>query len=62
MVSRAYIQDEVEDIRLTVLSDRAHGVSSQQDGQMEVFMNTDCWKTYLIVALIRFDIKADLLL
>ena len=42
MVSRAYIQDEVEDIRLTVLSDRAHGVSSRQDGQMEVFMNTEC--------------------
>lgn len=34
MVRAAYIEDELS--RLVLVSDRAHGVSSQADGQLEV--------------------------
>lgn len=34
MVRAAYIQDDLS--RLALVSDRAHGVSSQADGQLEV--------------------------
>ncbi|KAK8811390.1 hypothetical protein WA158_003124 [Blastocystis sp. Blastoise] len=37
-VSRAYIEDKKENIRLTVLVDRAHGVSSQKEGRMEIMI------------------------
>ena len=37
MVSRAYIQDEAKDMRLTLLSERTHGVSSLADGEIEVW-------------------------
>ena len=38
VVSRAYIEDEKEDMRLSVLVDRAHGVSSLRDGYMEIML------------------------
>nr|XP_040038876.1 epididymis-specific alpha-mannosidase isoform X2 [Gasterosteus aculeatus aculeatus] len=37
MVRAAYIQDDVS--RLALVSDRAHGVSSQADGQLEVMLH-----------------------
>ncbi|XP_006823863.2 epididymis-specific alpha-mannosidase-like, partial [Saccoglossus kowalevskii] len=39
MVSTAYIEDEKKDLRLTLLSERSHGVSSLTDGQMEVMLH-----------------------
>ena len=38
VVSRAYIEDESKDMRLSVLVDRAHGVSSLKDGYMEIML------------------------
>lgn len=43
MVRTAYIEDECS--RLVLVSDRAHGVSSQADGQLEVQRNKKLWKT-----------------
>lgn len=37
-VARAYIEDDKEDLRLSVLVDRAHGVSSLDDGRMEIMV------------------------
>lgn len=41
MVRTAYIQDDLS--RLVLLSDRAHGVSSQADGQLEVMLHRRLW-------------------
>ncbi|XP_015247239.1 PREDICTED: epididymis-specific alpha-mannosidase [Cyprinodon variegatus] len=41
MVRAAYIQDDLS--RLVLLSDRAHGVSSQADGQIEVMLHRRLW-------------------
>ncbi|KAK8799679.1 hypothetical protein WA158_006227 [Blastocystis sp. Blastoise] len=38
VVSRAYIEDEKEDSRLTVLVDRAHGISSLENGRIEIMI------------------------
>ena len=37
MVSAAYIEDTAADARVMLLSDRAHGVSSPRDGDIEVY-------------------------
>ncbi|XP_077992129.1 epididymis-specific alpha-mannosidase-like [Glandiceps talaboti] len=39
MVSTAYIQDDKEDMRLTLLSDSSHGVSSLGNGMIEVMLH-----------------------
>lgn len=39
MVRTAYIADALS--RLVLVSDRAHGVSSQANGQLEVLLSTD---------------------
>lgn len=44
MVRAAYIEDELS--RLVLLSDRAHGVSSQENGQLEV--QEKATKTHLL--------------
>lgn len=41
MVRAAYIEDDLS--RLTLVSDRAHGVSSQADGQLEVMLHRRLW-------------------
>ncbi|XP_078147934.1 epididymis-specific alpha-mannosidase [Centroberyx gerrardi] len=41
MVRAAYIEDDLS--RLVLLSDRAHGVSSQADGQLEVMLHRRLW-------------------
>ncbi|CAN9509590.1 unnamed protein product [Ophioblennius macclurei] len=41
MVRTAYIQDELS--RMVLLSDRAHGVSSQADGQLQVMLHRRLW-------------------
>uniref|UniRef100_A0A671VY76 Alpha-mannosidase n=1 Tax=Sparus aurata TaxID=8175 RepID=A0A671VY76_SPAAU len=41
MVRTAYIEDELS--RLVLVSDRAHGVSSQADGQLEVMLHRRLW-------------------
>ncbi|KAL2078842.1 hypothetical protein ACEWY4_024586 [Coilia grayii] len=41
MVRAAYIEDDVS--RLVVLGERAHGVSSQNDGQLEVMLHRRLW-------------------
>ncbi|XP_034020339.1 epididymis-specific alpha-mannosidase [Thalassophryne amazonica] len=41
MVRAAYIEDNLS--RLVLLSDRAHGVSSQDDGQLEVMLHRRLW-------------------
>lgn len=41
MVRTAYIEDDVS--RLVLLSDRAHGVSSQANGQLEVMLHRRLW-------------------
>ncbi|XP_059210691.1 epididymis-specific alpha-mannosidase [Centropristis striata] len=41
MVRAAYIQDDVS--RLLLVSDRAHGVSSQANGQLEVMLHRSLW-------------------
>ncbi|KAK2863076.1 hypothetical protein Q5P01_002609 [Channa striata] len=41
MVRAAYIEDDVS--RLVMVSDRAHGVSSQADGQLEVMLHRRLW-------------------
>ncbi|XP_069025987.1 epididymis-specific alpha-mannosidase isoform X1 [Embiotoca jacksoni] len=41
MVRAAYIEDELG--RLVLLSDRAHGVSSQANGQLEVMLHRRLW-------------------
>nr|XP_057923035.1 epididymis-specific alpha-mannosidase isoform X2 [Doryrhamphus excisus] len=41
MVRTAYIEDEVS--RLVLLSERAHGVSSQTSGQLEVMLHRRLW-------------------
>lgn len=41
MVQTAYIEDNAT--RLTLLAERAHGVSSQGNGQMEVTNRHVCW-------------------
>uniref|UniRef100_A0A3B3TKP9 Alpha-mannosidase n=1 Tax=Poecilia latipinna TaxID=48699 RepID=A0A3B3TKP9_9TELE len=41
MVRTAYIQDDIS--RLVLLSDRAHGVSSPADGQLEVMLHRRLW-------------------
>ncbi|XP_068164204.1 epididymis-specific alpha-mannosidase isoform X2 [Antennarius striatus] len=41
MVRAAYIQDDLS--RLVLLSDRAHGVSSQSNGQLEVMLHRRLW-------------------
>lgn len=41
MVRAAYIEDELS--RLVLLSDRAHGVSSQANGQLEVMLHRRLW-------------------
>ncbi|XP_076017457.1 epididymis-specific alpha-mannosidase [Genypterus blacodes] len=41
MVRSAYIEDELS--RLVLSSDRAHGVSSQADGQIEVMLHRRLW-------------------
>ncbi|XP_005744980.1 epididymis-specific alpha-mannosidase isoform X1 [Pundamilia nyererei] len=41
MVRTAYIEDDLS--RLVLVSDRAHGVSSQTDGQLEVMLHRRLW-------------------
>ncbi|KAM9426106.1 epididymis-specific alpha-mannosidase isoform 2-T2 [Pholidichthys leucotaenia] len=41
MVRTAYIEDDLS--RLVLLSDRAHGVSSQAEGQLEVMLHRRLW-------------------
>ncbi|XP_041635888.1 epididymis-specific alpha-mannosidase isoform X2 [Cheilinus undulatus] len=41
MVRAAYIQDDIS--RLVLVSDRAHGVSSQANGQLEVMLHRRLW-------------------
>ncbi|KAL4630221.1 epididymis-specific alpha-mannosidase [Arapaima gigas] len=41
MVRTAYVEDESS--RLVVLTDRAHGVSSQDEGQLEVMLHRRLW-------------------
>ncbi|XP_030047027.1 epididymis-specific alpha-mannosidase [Microcaecilia unicolor] len=44
MVQTAYIEDDTT--RLVMLSDRAHGVSSQESGQMEVMLHRRLWNNF----------------
>ncbi|XP_071493889.1 epididymis-specific alpha-mannosidase-like [Diadema antillarum] len=39
MVSTAYIEDTEKDLRLMLLADRSHGVSSHRDGDLEVMLH-----------------------
>lgn len=41
MVRTAYIEDDLS--RLVLVSDRAHGVSSQANGQLEVMLHRRLW-------------------
>ncbi len=41
MVRAAYIEDDLS--RLVLVSDRAHGVSSQANGQLEVMLHRRLW-------------------
>lgn len=55
MVQEAFIQDDQS--RLVVLSDQAHGVSSQNNGQMEVGHPKDTWGGFPVVRILQIPLS-----